>query len=431
MVAVRTCANPRLVLVGTSHRRAALDLRERLYVGADQAAALAASLAGDRGEAVVLSTCNRTELYIVQPDLEAARENARNELARLLGRGHDLGPALESVCDDEAALHLLRVAAGLESLVPGESQILGQVRAAHDAALGVGATGPVLNHLFRQALRAGKRVRSETSVSELPASVPAAAVELAQRFFGELNERRILIIGAGKMSELAVSDLVSGGVRSIVVANRTRARAESLARRFGGVAIGFERLGQELERADLVISSTRCPYVVLRAAEVTEAIRCRNRRPLVFIDLGVPRDLDPAIRRLSGCYLFDLDDLGKFVTSTLAERRHEICLAETIVAEEAANFREWTLTRDVVPTITSLRRRADEIRTSELARAETLLSMLSPRQRRAVEVLTAQIVSKLLHTPTVRLKEAAVLPGGGAQVGALNRLFGLDDDSRL
>ena len=428
--AARSPASPQLVLVGTSHRRAAVGFRERLYLGRDRAAALATNLAADHGEAVVLSTCNRTELYLVHADRDHARERARSELAHLAAApGDELGPALHTAYGDEAALHLLRVAAGLESLVPGETQILGQVRAAHEASLGVGATGPVLNRLFRQALRAGKRVRSETRVCELPASVPAAAAELARRFFGELSARRVLIIGAGKMSELAVSDLVAGGVDSIFVANRTLDRAVSLARRVGGAAIGFERLGEELERADVVISSTRCPYVVLTAGDVAAATRSRNG-PLVFIDIAVPRDLDPAIGRLRGCYLYDLDDLGEFVKSTLSERRDEIGRAERIVREEAASFRDWAFSRDVVPTITSLRRRAEEVRASELARAEAVLGVLSPRQRQAVEVLTAQIVSKFLHTPTVRMKQAAALPAGAVYAGALHHLFGLDEDGR-
>lgn len=422
---------PQLLLVGTSHRRASLELRERLYVGLDRVAALAAKLAVGRGEAVVLSTCNRTELYLVHRDHDRARGRAYRELAHLGAVPEDeLRPALHTAFGEEAVFHLLRVAAGLESLVPGETQILGQVRAAHEASLGAGATGPVLNRLFRHALRAGKRVRSETEACELPSSVPAAAAELARRFFGDLSARCVLIIGAGKMSELAVSDLVSGGVENIFVANRTHARAEALARRFGGAAIGFERLGKELERADVVISSTRCPYVVLTAGDVAAATRRRSDRPLVFIDIAVPRDLDPAIGRLDGCYLYDLDDLEEFVKSTVAERRNEIRRAETIVHEEAAGFREWILAREVVPAIASLRRHAEEIRTSKLARAQRRLGALSPRQLQVVEALTDQIVSELLHTPTVRMKEAAALPGGGAYAGALRHLFALDDEDR-
>jgi glutamyl-tRNA reductase len=304
------------------------------------------------------------------------------------------------------------------------------VRAAHEADLTLGTSGPILNHLFRQALHGGKRVRSHTAIAEQPGSVPAAAAQLARQFLGELAGRRILIIGAGKMSELAASHLISGGVETLFVANRTRGRAEELAKRFGGEAVSFEQLAEELERADVVISSTRCPRLVLSAREVAEAIHRRRGRPLLFIDIAVPRDLDPAIGELDGCCLYDIDDLDEAVTERFADRHREIARAEAILAREVTKFHEWRLSLGAVPAITSLRRLAEDIRTAELERAEGRLGALSPSQQRAVEALTAQIVNKLLHAPTVRMKQSALLPEGQAYVSAVERLFGVGENGR-
>ena len=297
------------------------------------------------------------------------------------------------------------------------------MRAAHEAALTLGTSGPILNRLFRQALHVGKRVRSETAIAEQPSSIPAAAAQLARKFFGELEGRRILIIGAGKMSELAACNLTSGGVETLFVASRTLARADELARRFGGEAVRFEQLTQELERADIVISSTRCPRTVLSARDVAAAIRHRRGGPLLFIDIAVPRDLDPTIGQLNGCSLYDIDDLGEAVTESFADRRREMGRAEMLLAREVERFHDWRLSLGVVPTITALRRHAEDIRRAELKRAEARLHALSPSERRAVEALTAQIVNKLLHGPTVRMKQAALLPEGHTYASAVERLF--------
>jgi glutamyl-tRNA reductase len=419
-----------LVLVGTSHQRARVELREQLYLTPPEAAKFARGLADNGGEAVVLSTCNRTEVYLAHREPKAATARAHAGLAnhaRLPEAA--LTAALSTARDDAATLQLFRVAAGLDSLIPGESQILGQVRAAHEAALTLGTSGPILNHLFCQALHVGKRVRSETAIADQPDSVPAAAAQLARRVLGELDDRRILIIGAGKMSELAAFNLASDGVDRIFVASRTLARAEELARGLGGEAVKFEHLTKELERADVVISSTRCPRIVLSAREVAAAIRRRRGRPLLFIDIAVPRDLDPAIGGLDGCSLYDIDDLGAAVVESFG-RRPEVMRAEAIIAQEIDTFREWRLSLGVVPAITSLRRLAEDIRRTELERAAGRLAALSPSQRRAIEALTAQIVNKLLHTPTVRMKQAALLPEGHAYASVVERLFGVGENGR-
>jgi glutamyl-tRNA reductase len=390
----------RLLAVGVSHHHAPLEVRERLYLQDGQAAELAAEV----GEAVVLSTCNRTEVYLAGGDPEVAR-------AKLERRsGLELGGVLARWDDGEAVSHLFRVAAGLDSLVPGESQILGQVRDAYDAARRAGATGPLLNRLFEDALHTGKRVRTEAKLHELPESVAASAVELATRELGGVEGRRALLFGAGRMSELAARDLQGRGAE-VVVSSRTLESAQDLADRVGGRAAAFDAVAVELPEADVVISATRCPYPILHA----EAVRPRGK-PLVLVDVAVPRDLDPAIAELDGCTLFDIDALGE----GLVGREEDVREAEAIVAEEAARFAEWRRARDAAGAIRDLRRRAEEIRSEELARAGSRLADLSPRERETVETLTAQIVNKLLHAPTVRAKEAGSEP--------LRDLFALRDE---
>jgi glutamyl-tRNA reductase len=422
----------RLVLVGTSHHRAPVELREQLFVSAAENRELVERLAGADAEAVVLSTCNRTELYLAHSDDEAAQARAFAELTALAGLAEsEIAPALYTVTDEAAALHVFRVAAGLDSLIPGEAQILGQVRGAYEAAREVGTAGPVLHRVFRQALRVGRRVRTETAIGENPASISSAAAELAERVFGTLEGRRILVLGAGKMSDLATVNLISRGVDSVFVANRSVERAERLARRFGGRAAGLDAVEAELESADVVVASTSASGYVLSAEQVERAMRKRKGRPIFFVDIAVPRDIDPAVNEIEGCYLYDVDDLERVVEESVAGRRTEAVRAEAIVADEAERFRDWQLSLDVVPAIASLRALAESIREDELARAEGRLGSLSPSQRRAVEALTAQIVNKLLHLPTVRMKEAAAAADGVLYADAIRHLFALEDeDSR-
>jgi glutamyl-tRNA reductase len=378
-----------LLAVGVSHRHAPLELRERLYLSDGQARELAEELG-----AVVLSTCNRTEIYMAGGDPAHAR-------ARLEHRsGLELEGVLATWEGGEAVGHLFRVAAGLDSLVPGEAEILGQVRLAYEAALNAGVTGPVLNRLFEDALHAGKRVRTEAKLAEMPESVAASAVELAEAALGGLEGKRALLFGAGRMSELAARDLRAHRA-DVVLASRTLESAQELAERVGGRAAAFDAVAVELTDADLVVSATRCPYPILHA----EAVQARTK-PLVLIDIAVPRDLDPEIGKLEGCTLYDIDELG----GGLVGREEDVREAERIVAEEAARFADWRRSRGAAPAIAALRRRAEEIRSEELARVGARLSELSPRERETVETLTSQIVNKLLHAPTVRAKETGSEP---------------------
>ena len=408
-----------LTLVGVSHHRAPIELRELVALDLEACRTLAEKLGG---EAVVLSTCNRTELYLVRED--DAEEEAVAAVTALAGdRAADLAAALYRLRADGAALHLFRVAAGLDSLVPGEGEILGQVRSAFEA----GAPGLLLDHLFRQALHIGRRVRVETAIGESPASVPSAAAALAQQVFGELQGRRVLLLGAGKISEATARNLVSRGAEIAVVANRTLAHGEDLARKLGAQALSLDAVAAELEQADVVVSATGAAGLVLSHETVAHALRARKGRPLLLVDLAVPRDLDPAINGFEGCFLYDVDDLKAVVEETLSGRRGEAARAERLVAEEAERFRDWHAALDIVPTIASLRALAEEIRDSELARAG---GRLSERERRNVESVTSQILAKLLHLPTIRMKEAAAAADGVVYADVVRHLFGLEEEER-
>src|SRR3954471_8701885 len=396
-------------LVGLSHHVAPVELRERVTLDLPRAAELARRL----GDAVCLSTCNRTELYVAG-DQEAPAIAALEELA-----GESLDGVLYRLHEDAAALHLFRVAAGLDSLVPGEGEILGQVRDAYESV----TPGPVLDHVFRQALGVGKRVRTETAIGESPASVSSAAAALAAQVFGKLEGRRVLLVGAGRIGELAASNLASRGAQIAYVANRTEETARELAHRFGGAPLRLDEIASRLREVGGVVSSTSSPHAVVRGGDTPS----RRRTPLFFIDIAVPRDLDPAIGRLGGCFLYDIDDLEAVVAETLELRRAEGARAEQFVVEEAERFKSWRASLEVVPAIASLRARAEEIRSSELAKVDR---RMSEDALRTLESVTAQILNKLLHLPTIRMKEAAVTADGAEYADAVRYLFGLEEEAR-
>jgi glutamyl-tRNA reductase len=416
-----------LLLIGLSHRVAPVELRERVALGRDESGSLARELAAGGGEAVCLSTCNRTELYLAgEETLPDAAAEAVSALAQRAGMDEpDFRPVLYRLEDEAAGIHLFRVAAGLDSMVPGEGEILGQVREAFEA----GTTGPLLDRLFSQAIHAGKKVRTETAIGESPASVSSAAASLAEQVFGDLSGCRVLLVGAGKMGELSARSLVSRGATIALVANRSRDKAQELVERLGGRAVALEGAAGELSGVDVVLASTSSPVPVLTRDDVERALPGRRGRPLFLIDIAVPRDLDPAIHELEGCYLYDIDDLESVVAESLAGRRREAARAEEIVLEEAERFRAWQASRDVAPAIASLRALAEEIRESELERARTRLERLTETERRAVEAVTSRIVDKLLHVPTVKMKEAAAGADGAVYADVLRHLFGLGDDA--
>ena len=414
----------KIALAGVSHHTASIELRERVAIDAEAAAAFAGELArnGDgRIEAVVLSTCNRTELYVASPHHDAG-EVAGRALLALAGADADaLAAVAYRLSDESAALHLFRVAAGLDSLVPGEGEILGQVRDAYET----GAPGPLLDRTFRMALHAGRRARLETAIGESPASVPAAAAALAQQVFEGLDGRRVLLVGAGRTSELTARNLRSRGATVTVVANRTLEHAERLAGELGARALPLDDVAQALAEVDIVVSSTSAPGFVLAGEELVSALRARRGRPVLFVDLAVPRDVDPALAAVDGSFVYDVDDLEAVVSASLEGRRAEAVHAERIVAAEADRFRAWQASLAVVPAIASLRALAEEIRSSELARVE---GKLPESERAVVDTVTAQIVNKLLHLPTIRMKEAAVTPDGLVYADVVRHLFGLAEE---
>ncbi len=389
-----------LSLVGLSHRRAPVELRERVTLTDGEAADLSRQLAGGEAEAVCLSTCNRTEIYCAGGDPAAA-------VALLSERSGMSPPELEGVAyrlrDDDVALHLYRVAAGLDSLVPGEGQILGQVRTAFEH----GAAGPLLDRMFRGAIHAGRRVRRETAVGEVPASVAAAAAALAEQLFGDLESCSVVLLGAGKTGELAAASLVSRGARIDLVANRSPLKAREVAERYGGVAVELTDATARLSEADVVLCSTSARSFVLTREDVEPTLRARKGRPLFFIDIAVPRDVDPAIHELEGCYVYDIDDLEAVVTDSTPGRAGEAARAEAIVASEAERFAAWRAAREAAPAITALREQAEEIRLRELERARGRLGRLTKAELDVVESITTRIVDKLLHVPMLRLKQAA------------------------
>ncbi len=416
----------KLTLVGVSHHQAPVELRERVAVDPDAAASLARRIANGC-EAVVLSTCNRTELYLASDHDVSLEERGGRALVELAGdRGVALAPVLYRLHDDGAALHLFRVSAGLDSLVPGEGEILGQVRDAFEA----GAAGPLLDRLFRQALYAGRRARVETAIGESPASVPAAAAALAQQVFGGLEGRAVLLVGAGRMSELTARNLRSRGATIAAVANRTLEHGEMLAEQMGARAIRLDGLTEALASADIVVASTSAPGFVVDRSGVEGALRARRGRALLFVDLAVPRDVDPALSGIDGCFVYDIDDLEAVVEASLAGRRAEAVRAERIVASEAERFREWQASLAVVPAIASLRAHAEEIRATELAKVESRLGRLGDDDRKLVEAVTSQIVAKLLHLPTVRLKQAAADVDGVVYADVVRHLFGLSEEEQ-
>ncbi|MCG0238082.1 MAG: glutamyl-tRNA reductase [Firmicutes bacterium] len=421
-----------LIALGMNHRTAPVELRERLAFSAPELPAALTRLAAldEVAEVVLLSTCNRTEVYatVTAPAQAAARLAAT--LAELRGLPAEaITPFLYRHEELEAVRHLFRVAAGLDSMVLGETQILGQVRDAYRQAAETGVVGKYMHHLMHQALAAAKRAHTETAISEMPVSVPYAAVELAKKLFQSLQGRTVLCIGAGEMAELTVRHLVAAGVGQILVANRTLERAEKLAGAFGGRAIPLEAVPGALQEVDVVISSTGAEGYLLTREMVERALRARRGRPIFLFDIAVPRDVDPAVGELEGAFLYNIDDLEQVVAQNLQERAREAVRAEAIVAEEVERFQAWLNTQAVVPTIRQLREKADRIRQAELQRALGRLPNLSDRERKVIEALTVAIVNKILNDPTQELKRLAEDGGRGearAAAALVARLFRLE-----
>jgi glutamyl-tRNA reductase len=415
-----------VLVVGISHRSAPVSLLERVTVGVGDAEVLQElRTSGPVGEAVVLATCNRVEVYADTDGFHAGVDGVSDLLSRLSGVPLDeLSRHLYVHWEAQAVLHLFTVAAGLDSMVIGESQILGQLRRAYATARGDDTAGRVLHELFQRALRAGKRAHAETGIDEAGRSLVTVGLEHAAEAVGEVTGSEALVIGAGSMAALAGSTLRRQGAARIVVANRTLEHARRLATSLDGDGIALDDVEDALVRADLVVSCTGATGIVLDASTVERAMKQRDGRPIALLDLALPRDIDVSVRDLAGVTLIDLAGLQEVLDSS--ETGVEVDAARAIVTEEVGTFLAWQLASRVAPTVIALRSRADEVVTAEMGRLEARLPDLDERSRAELEATVRRVVDKLLHTPTVRVKELTHAPEGLSYADALRELFGLD-----
>jgi glutamyl-tRNA reductase len=420
----------RLFAVGVTHRTAPVEVRECVDFGRVglESALSALTSGGVAREAVVLSTCNRAEIYVVADD-----DRALDAVGRFIGDYHRvpwdrLAPHVFQHRGADAANHLFHVAAGLDSLVVGEPQILGQVKDAFATANGLKYTGAVTHRLFTTAFAVGKRVRSETGLGEGAVSVSYAAIAMAKKIFGDLTGLEVLILGAGEMAKLTGVHLQAQRVKRLTIASRTGASSDALARQVGGRAVSWSQMPDALAEADIVISATGAPEPVLTRSRVDETMRPRRSRPLFVIDIAVPRDVEPGVGDLDQVFLYNIDDLRTIVKENLARRTAELDRAEEIVSEEVARFTRWMQSREIIPTVIALRQRFESIRRAELARLDSKLAGLPPEARARIEEITHLLVEKLLLSPTEQLKsltdEALMISCSDA----LNRLFSLAPD---
>lgn len=422
----------KLLLLGMNHRTAPLDVRERLAV-ADPGPPLQKLVAGQEiEEAVLLSTCNRVEVVALTRSPDAARLRLRSFFRRELGgeqaglSERQLDELLYEYRDGEAMRHVLRVASALDSMVVGEPQILGQTKDAYRAAVECGASGPILDRLYQRAFATAKRVRTDTRIAEGSISVARVAVALARQIFEDVAGKHALLVGAGEMAELALAALRDAGLASVAVANRTAERAAQLAVAYGATAHGLDELPRLLAESDVVLTSIGGDRPLLRVDTLEPALRARRGRPIFVIDIGVPRNADPAIDRLDDVYRYDIDALAAVASENAEERRREQARAEAIVAEEQQRFEGWFAALRAVPTIRDLRSRVEAIRVRELERALPRLE-LDEAGREAVDALSRALVNKILHEPLSRLRREAEREEGMAYLEVARMLFGLDE----
>lgn len=420
-----------LLLTGISHRVAPVALRERVALTERQAARFVTALCSEPAisEAVAISTCNRTELYVVLEDAGSTAEALI--LARLAAHAEiapgELRQATYTHRNCDAARHLFRVTAGLESMIVGEHEIQGQVRRAHESAREAGTSGPLSNRLFGAALQTGRRVREETAIARSHVSLSSVAVELAERLLGELAGRPVVVIGAGETAELTAQALAAHGVATTFIANRHADRARSVAARFGGSVVGLDRLPETLESADIVLASTASPHPIVGREELEHVMRARDGRPLLLIDIAVPRDIDPQCAEIEGVTLRDIDDLQAAVTHNLSSRAADVPAAEAIIGQEIGRFAQWLGQLDVRPTIGALHERGETIVERLLEENAGRWESASPRDLARVEALARAIVGRLLHEPTIRLRSLEAERVHGS-IELLRDLFALRDD---
>lgn len=419
-----------IIAIGVNHKTAPVEIRERMAFTEGSLQDSYASLHTDPAllGAVIISTCNRTEVYahVADPNLGV------RAIRQLLSRKSGVEPALINkytyvLTQDKTVHHLFRVAAGLDSMLLGETQILGQIKDAFQWAKKFEATDKVINTLFKQALTVGKRVRTETGIDRHAVSISYAAVELAKKFFGDITGRSVLVIGAGKMSGLTAKHLVANGVSGVIVSNRSYQKAQVLADQFNGQAVKFDSLYENMVSADIVISCTAASHYVVRKHNVQEVLAANQGKKIMMVDIAVPRDIEPGVGELPGISLYDIDALQNVVDENIKERETAAVLAEAIILEHVEEFARWQGSLFVVPTVSALKRRGEEIKQKELMRAFNRLGDVSEHERKVIGSLANAIVNQLLHTPVTQLKDYALTDKGQIYTEALNKLFCLDE----
>jgi len=418
-----------IVVVGLSHKTAAVEIREKVaFAPTHMEKPLHALVAlDDITEGVIVSTCNRVEIYVTTRDIAGGIARVK----RFLADHHNvplewLEPHLYAHHGEDAIRHVFRVASSLDSMVVGEPQILGQIKTSYGYAAEYKSSGIILNRFLHKAFSVAKRVRTETKIASSAVSVAFAAVELARKIFNDLSDKTVMLIGAGEMCELAAKHFLNNGVRGLMVTNRTFERAERLAEDFEGKAVRFDDLFDQLHKADIILSSTGAPHTIIGAGDLTEVMRRRKQKPMFFIDIAIPRDIDPGVNDVENVYLFTVDDLQEVVSANLQQRAEEARKAEDIISQEIGQFFKWLSSLEVTPTIVALRGKFDEIRRAELEKTLANWKDLPPDGQKRLEALTNAIMNKLLHPPTSLIKKAGQGGRTDLYVDALRALFELE-----
>lgn len=418
-----------IIVVGLSHKTASVDIREKVAFSPNSIEKPLRELVSLDSivEGVIVSTCNRVEIYATTRDIAGGIARIRRFMADYHHLAHDLlEPHLYSYHGEEAIRHVFRVASSLDSMVVGEPQILGQIKTSYGYAAEYKSSGIILNRFLHKAFSVAKRVRTETKIASSAVSVSFAAVELARKIFGSLTDKTVLLIGAGEMCELAARHFLTNGAKGVMVTNRTFERAQKLADEFNGEAIPFDELFLHLHKADIVLTSTGAPHAIISPPDLEEVIKRRRMRPMFLIDIAVPRDIDPAVNEMDAVYLYDMDDLQQVVAANLEGRMQEADKAEAIIAEEIIQFYKWVATLEVTPTIVALRNRFDELRKAELERTLAGWKDAPPDAEKRLEALTCAFMNKLLHHPTMVLKKSGQGNRNDLYLDALRALFDLE-----
>lgn len=418
-----------IVVVGLSHKTAQVEIREKLAFSPTQMEKPLNGLLALDGitEGVIVSTCNRVEIYITTRDIAGGIARVKRFLADYHNFPLDLlEQHVYALHGEEAIRHVFRVASSLDSMVVGEPQILGQIKTSYGYAAEYKSSGIILNRFLHKAFSVAKRVRTETKIASSAVSVAFAAVELAKKIFNDLSDKTVMLIGAGEMCELAAKHFLNSGVRGLMVTNRTFERAEKLADEFGGKAVRFDDLFEQLHKADIILSSTGAPHTIIGAGDLEEVMRRRRQKPMFFIDIAIPRDIDPGVNDVENVYLFTVDDLQEVVASNLQQRKEEASKAEAIVNEEIGQFFKWLSSLEVTPTIVALRNKFDEIRRAELEKTLANWKDIPPDGEKKLEALTNAIMNKLLHPPTALIKQSGQGGRTDLYVDAIRALYGLE-----